>query len=123
TTVDDGSGGAGGTKGSSSTGASTASSHASTSASSTSTTSASTSTTSASGSSSSSTTGGGCTPTCSFGFSCCGGVCVNETNDILNCGTCGNECSGSHPFCNAGPCGDPPCTGVDCSSSELCCGT
>ena len=36
------------------------------------------------------------------GFKCCGGFCVNPGNDILNCGTCGNTCSGDHPYCADG---------------------
>ncbi len=32
------------------------------------------------------------------GIKCCGGFCVNAGNDILNCGTCGNTCSGTHPI-------------------------
>ena len=54
--------------------------------------------------------GGGCTAQCQSGFTCCGGTCVTENNDINNCGACGHKCTGTHPYCNNGTCGSPPCT-------------
>jgi len=65
----------------------------------------------------------GCSPACRLGFTCCNGQCVNDKNDILNCGMCGRVCTGSHPYCNNGTCGTPPCNGVLCPVSEFCCGT
>ncbi len=65
----------------------------------------------------------GCNPKCQVGFSCCDGSCVNANNDILNCGTCGKKCDGTHPFCNAGTCDKPPCNGVPCAAILFCCGS
>ena len=59
------------------------------------------------------------------GFKCCGGFCVNPGNDIVNCGTCGNTCSGDHPYCANGTCQNGwPCTlvGAACSQGATCCG-
>jgi hypothetical protein len=59
------------------------------------------------------------------GFKCCGGFCVNAGNDILNCGTCGNTCTGDHPFCAGGTCQTIyPCTlvGAACNPGSTCCG-
>jgi hypothetical protein len=59
------------------------------------------------------------------GFKCCAGACVNPGNDILNCGSCGNSCSGAHPYCANGTCQtNPPCTlvGAACSQGGTCCG-
>jgi hypothetical protein len=77
--------------------------------------------------SSSSGTGGGCTTDAECGclLNCCGGRCVNEANDILNCGACGKTCSGTNPYCNQGACAEPPCeqdAGACCAGS-FCCGT
>ena len=64
----------------------------------------------------------------------CGDMCVSFENDIHNCGSCGEECGGDHPFCDRGSCGsflcsrETPCTGTDhccgqvcCDDAELCC--
>ncbi len=59
------------------------------------------------------------------GFKCCAGVCVNPGNDVFNCGTCGNICSGAHPYCGNGTCRpDWPCTlvGAACAEGPTCCG-
>jgi hypothetical protein len=56
-------------------------------------------------------------------FACCGGQCVDTLDDIMNCGKCGNVCSGQHPYCNQGTCGTPPCSGVNCVGNQFCCGT
>jgi hypothetical protein len=60
------------------------------------------------------------------GFKCCGGFCVNPGNDILNCGTCGNTCGGTHPYCADGTCRNGgPCmlVGASCDVASACCGT
>jgi hypothetical protein len=56
-------------------------------------------------------------------FSCCDGSCVNQDNDIDNCGGCGIRCVGDTPFCNHGTCAAPPCTlvGAACLVGETCC--
>jgi hypothetical protein len=64
---------------------------------------------------------GGCD--CGFGLTCCDGVCVNPTNDIKNCGTCGTTCPGPDPFCSYQGCGQPPCEGATCGDGETCCGS
>ncbi len=73
---------------------------------------------------SSSSTGGGapCEPPCGMGFDCCDGACVNQANDILNCGGCGVVCMQGQPFCDNGTCGDPPCDGQVCIGTTFCCG-
>ncbi len=72
-------------------------------------------------------TGGGRFPCqtdadCSL-FRCCNGVCVNTNNDILNCGGCNKPCAGPDPYCAAGTCGTPPCSGTACTAGTLCCGS
>lgn len=65
---------------------------------------------------------------------CCGGRCINYTNDIYNCGGCGVRCGGTHPMCNNGTCGVPVCSlqrmpppgefccGAQfCADNQLCC--
>jgi hypothetical protein len=56
------------------------------------------------------------------GFKCCGNLCSNLTNDILNCGSCGQACPGPNPYCNSGTCGTPPCQGNTCGGMGACCG-
>jgi len=72
-----------------------------------------------------STTGTGCDASCEQeGFTCCGDTCVNLANDIDNCGSCSNECTGEHPFCAGNACEDPPCaSGTGCASPTFCCDT
>jgi hypothetical protein len=53
---------------------------------------------------------------------CCGGICVNAQNDILNCGTCGHTCTETQPYCHKGVCEEAPCSGATCSGAEFCCG-
>jgi len=82
---------------------------------------------------------GGSSGTCNvtadcFGAYCCGGRCVNQLNDIYNCGGCGVTCEGLHPFCSNGRCASPPCSSTvplpagtfccgdqTCANSQLCC--
>jgi hypothetical protein len=54
-------------------------------------------------------------------FLCCGDACVNPNNDIHNCQTCGQPCSGPHPYCDQGTCGTAPCGGVACVGPQFCC--
>jgi hypothetical protein len=114
--------GAGTTSGGGETGTGGASSTSSTST----TGSAATTTTSTTGSAtttSSSTGGGNCGDCAANGTSCCGDGCRNLNNDIFNCGECGHECTGTHPFCNGGTCGEAPCyePGLACKNG-FCCG-
>ena len=65
-----------------------------------------------------------CSPACAGGLVCCNGVCVNEGNDIKNCGSCGTVCEGASPFCDNGTCGDPPCDSTTvCAGTTTCCGS
>ncbi len=43
---------------------------------------------------------------CGTGGTCCSGLCLVLTNDVLNCGQCGKACSKTNatPSCNAGVC-------------------
>jgi hypothetical protein len=93
----------------------------------TSATATSTSTSTSSNTSASSGTGGapGCSTDaeCGCELSCCGGRCVNPRNDLFNCGSCGNTCTGDPPFCDEGSCGAPPCgLGAPCEVGSFCCG-
>ncbi|HVY48687.1 MAG TPA: hypothetical protein VHB21_22520 [Minicystis sp.] len=80
--------------------------------------------------------GNGCdATTCQAPFMCCGNACIAPYNDVNNCGTCGNVCPGSHPYCDHGSCAmqtpcdggpvcDPPgfcCGSMCCNEGELCC--
>lgn len=114
-----------GSTSSSSTGSTTSSSTSSSTTTSTGSTTSSSTSSSTSASSTTSSSGGGCTAAnCGMpGFGCCNNTCVNLKNDILNCGTCNTKCGGTHPYCDMGTCGTPPCGGIACPSSEFCCGT
>lgn len=83
-------------------------------------------TTSAASSTSSSGTGGGCTTDAACGclLNCCGGRCVNQANDILNCGGCGNPCAGPNAYCKTGTCSTPFCDqdAGACGPGSFCCG-
>jgi hypothetical protein len=74
--------------------------------------------------SASSGSGGGCAG-CGGAWKCCNNECVAPSNDVDNCGQCGNVCTGAHPYCDQGTCAPkPPCdadAGV-CPASEFCCG-
>jgi hypothetical protein len=75
-------------------------------------------------SSSTGTTGNGCGPDtpCGPGLRCCGGLCANVQNDILNCGSCGVTCLALRPYCGGGVCGSPPCDATPCLALDFCCG-
>lgn len=61
---------------------------------------------------------------CGTGFTCCNGICVNTANDIFNCGSCGNACTGPNPFCNGNACDKAPCNVTPPPpAGALCCGT
>jgi len=62
---------------------------------------------------------------CGAGFSLCNGYCVNENNDILNCGGCGVRCIDTFPYCNNGSCTTAPCNpgSPTCSTGMFCCGS
>lgn len=68
---------------------------------------------------------GGCEPPLSF----CGALCKDTRSDAANCGTCGNICSGTTPFCVSGSCtcptGRTTCgsTCVDLLTEASSCGT
>ncbi|MDX2054900.1 MAG: hypothetical protein SFV15_21030 [Polyangiaceae bacterium] len=65
--------------------------------------------------------GGACSPACGEARECCGGQCVNLTNDPLNCGSCGHKCTGT-TYCGGGQCVEPPCTAT-CNDGGSCCGS
>jgi hypothetical protein len=58
---------------------------------------------------------------------CCDGTCAATYNDINNCGSCGNKCTGANPYCDNGTCGSlPACMlkpGQECNAiGAFCCG-
>jgi hypothetical protein len=68
------------------------------------------------------TGGASCAMNCALsGFTCCNGRCVNTSNDIKNCGRCGEACDGSFPICLDGNCSIPVCLGPDCGPARGCC--
>jgi hypothetical protein len=65
--------------------------------------------------------GGPCSANaCAMGLHCCADSCVNELNDPLNCGACGNHCTGSTSMCLGGQCVAPTCAPA-CTSGHVCC--
>lgn len=67
--------------------------------------------------------GGSCVPSCGPERTCCGGKCINPTNDPTNCGTCGVQCKGATPYCE-GTCKPTPCEREASSCTNgLCCGS
>jgi hypothetical protein len=60
-----------------------------------------------------------CDGGCGIGRACCGGSCVNTSNDPLNCGQCGVRCEGSTPYC-AGTCKPAPCARAACVTGQCC---
>jgi hypothetical protein len=58
---------------------------------------------------------------CNVGLTCCAGTCVNQTNDLNNCGSCGRQCAGPTPYCHSGTCTAPPCGLASCAGL-VCCG-
>jgi hypothetical protein len=69
---------------------------------------------------------GMCDAGCSAPWKCCGTLCAAVYNDIHNCGACGKECPGAHPYCDNGKCAAaPPCAdgGPICDGPGFCCGS
>jgi hypothetical protein len=68
--------------------------------------------------------GGVCAVACVVGRSCCGGACVNVSNDPMNCGTCGVHCDGAKNLCSGGTCVKAACGAniITCGANSLCCG-
>ena len=68
-------------------------------------------------------TGSDCSPACGSARQCCNGQCVNEQNDLHNCGACGIVCE-EGMYCEEGRCAKPPCnatcTGSTCCGTECC---
>ena len=63
-------------------------------------------------------------PACNPGLTDCSGTCVNTSNDIHNCGTCGHTCPGDNATCNGGSCAcTPSCVTVNGCGSDGCGGT
>ena len=60
---------------------------------------------------------------CGLGYKLCNGYCVNDNNDIHNCGGCGTVCQDTNPYCDNGHCTTAPCDGGACSNGILCCGS
>jgi hypothetical protein len=55
-----------------------------------------------------------CVQSCTTsGYSACSNVCVNETNDPSNCGSCAHGCTGATPYCAGSGC-------VACLSGSQC---
>ncbi|WP_158623848.1 MopE-related protein [Corallococcus llansteffanensis] len=48
--------------------------------------------------------GGVCAPTCPSGLTLCNGTCVNTSNDLFNCGSCGYRCQSYGIACVEGVC-------------------
>lgn len=64
------------------------------------------------------TGGGGCLPACTGSQMCCGGACVDTTNNANHCGVCGNRCP-IGMSCTASSCGGGSCTPA-CDTGETC---
>jgi hypothetical protein len=70
--------------------------------------------------------GGGCSGTsCGTERLCCAGVCVNPSNDPMNCGQCTMRCPAATPYCGGGSCQATPCQldGGSCGAGGSCCGS
>jgi Chaperone of endosialidase/Stigma-specific protein, Stig1 len=70
--------------------------------------------------------GGGCSgASCGTARLCCGGVCVNPSNDPKNCGRCTMPCLSTTPYCGRGICQATPCQrdGGACATGGSCCGS
>ncbi len=72
----------------------------------------------------------GCNPdagqNCTGGKSCCGGLCIDTTKDLLNCGGCGTACSTANgtPTCAASACSWACANGfAHCSTTNTGCET
>jgi hypothetical protein len=65
--------------------------------------------------------GGTCGGSCSSPYTLCNSSCVNYSNDVSNCGSCNNKCTGNPP--NSTPtCGGGNC-GFNCNSGFGKCGS
>ncbi len=68
----------------------------------------------------------------SDGFGCCNGYCWDLGNDLMNCGSCGNECAAGRSCCggrcvdiwwnedNCGRCGHACPWGKECQNGHCC---
>jgi hypothetical protein len=59
---------------------------------------------------------------CANGQTCCSGTCKNLTNDVNNCGSCGNTCPAAPPNATA-VCANAKCTTTCNFGSIVCNGT
>jgi hypothetical protein len=65
---------------------------------------------------------GSCRYWCAEGADYCDGSCTFLNNDPENCGTCGNVCGASTPYCSWGQCWDAGCGGADLNWDSNNCG-
>jgi hypothetical protein len=56
---------------------------------------------------------------CNQPLSLCNGACVNFTNDVNNCGSCGNACPNSES-CSNSTCGTGACAGNQVKCNGVC---
>ncbi len=61
------------------------------------------------------------THACAGGGTCCNSFCVDTTSDPLNCGVCGNPCTGSANACCSSSCVDVTASVDNCSSCGQAC--
>ena len=55
--------------------------------------------------------------------SCCSSLCLNVTNDVFNCGGCGQACSGGDTLCCASSCTNPLTSALNCGACGNACST
>lgn len=58
---------------------------------------------------------------CPAGNKCCGGLCIDPTSDVLNCASCGNQCTGADTLCCDSTCTDPLTTTTNCGACGFSC--